>query len=74
MALFLFVNAPSGPIPPELGRLPQLTYLGLGRNKLSGEIPKELGSLTKLKKLSLMGNELSGANPLYHACDLAREL
>ena len=40
----------SGEIPPELGNLTKLVWLGLNRNELSGEIPAELGNLIKLKE------------------------
>ena len=35
----------SGPVPPELGNLANLTRLDLGHNFLSGPVPTELGSL-----------------------------
>ena len=57
-------NGLSGPIPPELGNLTNLDYLGLGVNQLSGPIPPELGNLTSLSRLSLKGNRLSGCIPM----------
>jgi hypothetical protein len=53
----------SGSIPPELGSLTNLYYLGLSYNQLSGSIPPELGNLVQLKKMSLDHNRLSGAFP-----------
>ena len=53
----------SGPIPPELGRLPGLGVLYLNHNALSGSIPSELGGLPKLHRLRLGGNQLSGCIP-----------
>ena len=53
----------SGAIPPELGRLSELTMVDLRQNALTGEIPPELGNLGNLKSLILNGNQLSGAIP-----------
>ncbi len=53
----------SGPIPPELGGLSNLTGLWLGSNQLSGTIPTELGSLSSLEKLNLSGNQLTDTIP-----------
>ena len=53
----------TGPIPPELGSLANLTWLGLSRNALSGPIPPELGSLANLTWLNLEFNELTGPIP-----------
>ena len=41
-------NQLSGSIPSEIGRLSQLTVLGLAGNKLSGLLPAEIGHLTQL--------------------------
>ena len=62
-ALGLSRNALSGPIPPELGSLANLTSLGLDNNALSGPIPPELGNLANLTWLYLGGNQLSGPIP-----------
>ena len=59
-------NALSGPIPPELGGLVNLTDLrlgGRGVRGLSGPIPPELGNLTNLRILDLHQNALSGPIP-----------
>ncbi|MDE0081131.1 MAG: Ig-like domain-containing protein [Gammaproteobacteria bacterium] len=61
--LDLRLNKLTGTIPPELGRLTELRYLGLSQNELTGTIPRELGSLTNLGQLSLDENYLSGAIP-----------
>ncbi len=53
----------SGPIPPELGNLTDLTRLDLGHNFLSGPVPTELGSLADLESLHLGGNDLAGPIP-----------
>ena len=57
-ALYLRGNGLSGEIPPELGNLTKLVWLGLNRNELSGEIPAELGNLIKLRRLYLARNKL----------------
>ena len=62
-ALGLSRNALSGPIPPELGNLANLTWLYLGGNQLSGPIPPELGNLANLTSLELDNNALSGPIP-----------
>ena len=53
----------SGPIPPELGSLSNLTELRLYRNLLDGPIPPELGKLSNLTTLELHDNRLSGPIP-----------
>lgn len=40
----------TGPIPPSIGSLAELEYLGLGDNSLQGAIPGTVGSLGKLSK------------------------
>ncbi|MBW2733977.1 MAG: hypothetical protein JRH20_16435 [Deltaproteobacteria bacterium] len=52
-----------GPVPPGLGTITNLTYLGLDFNGLSGSIPAELGNLTNLEYLYLGVNGLSGSIP-----------
>ena len=61
--LSLWVNQLSGPIPPELGNLRNLTALVLWGNQLTGPIPVELGNLTSLSQLDLSVNQLSGPIP-----------
>ncbi|GMH66938.1 hypothetical protein TrST_g9932 [Triparma strigata] len=53
----------SGVISKEIGKLSELTYLGLWKNVLSGEIPKEIGNCKKLEQCFLNGNKLNGAIP-----------
>ena len=60
----LFRNQLSGPIPPELGRLANLTHLDLSFNRLTGPIPPELGGLVNLTSLGLGDNLLTGSFPL----------
>ena len=53
----------SGPIPPELGNLTNLTSLALNQNRLTGSIPSTLGNLTELDELNLFDNMLTGSIP-----------
>ena len=57
-------NNLTGPIPPELGNLTNLTGLSLAENNLTGQVPVELGKLTQLLDISLSGNKLTGSVPL----------
>ena len=61
--LDLHNNQLSGSIPPELGDLANLEFLGLRENNLSGGIPAELGSLANLEGLDLDNNQLTGSIP-----------
>ena len=54
----------SGPIPPELGSLANLTELNLVANHLTGPIPSELGKLVNLTWLYLGTNHLTGPIPV----------
>ena len=58
----LQTNRLTGPIPPGLGNLVNLTYLVLSGNNLTGPIPPELGNLTRLTTLGL-NNDLTGPIP-----------
>ena len=53
----------SGTIPPELGKLTELSSLDLNGNRLTGEIPADLGRLSKLAALHLHDNRLQGRIP-----------
>ena len=59
----------SGEIPSEIGELTNLTFLGLGLNKLTGSIPSEISNLTNLTHLYLGSNQLTGEIP-EGICDL----
>ena len=61
--LVLHNNRLTGPIPPELGRLPNLTELELWGNELTGLIPPELARLANLRRLHLNSNNLTGSIP-----------
>ena len=52
-----------GFLPPELGNLKNLNFLGLSKNQLEGPIPPELENLTNLVGLDLHSNNLSGLIP-----------
>ena len=53
----------TGPIPPGLAALSNLTVLVLGSNDFTGEVPPELADLVNLTKLSLVQNKLTGPIP-----------
>ena len=61
-ALHLDNNQLVGHLPPELGKLEELTRLRIAGNRLSGQIPQELVSLP-LDQLDLSRNQLSGPIP-----------
>lgn len=61
--LHLEDNQLSGPIPPTISFLVNLTYLNLSNNNLNGSIPPDLCRLKKLERLYLMNNELTGEIP-----------
>ncbi|SVE48815.1 uncharacterized protein METZ01_LOCUS501669, partial [marine metagenome] len=50
-------------IPPEIGQLINLKYLGLENNQIKGEIPPEIGQLDNLEYLFLSNNQLTGGIP-----------
>jgi len=64
-AINLITNGLTGPLPPELGSLPNLGVLNLPGNHLSGSIPSQLDSLTSLQTLNLSANQLSGSIPSF---------
>ena len=55
-------NQLAGHLPPELGKLEELTDLNVAGNQLSGQIPEEFSSLP-LDILDLSRNQLSGPIP-----------
>jgi Leucine-rich repeat (LRR) protein len=67
--LSLHQNRLTGPIPPEIGNLTNLTYLDLFYNQLTGSIPSEIGNMTNLTGLRLNNNQLTGEIP-ESICDL----
>ena len=62
-SLNLSMQQLTGPIPPEIGKLTNLTFLSLATNQLTGSIPQEIGELTELIKLNLGTNQLKGSIP-----------
>jgi len=56
-------NQLTGPIPPEIGNLSNLTALYLSGNQLTGPIPPELGNLSNLTTACLHSNQLTGPIP-----------
>ena len=61
--LVLYDNQLTGPIPPELGHLSNLSRVSLWGNHLEGSIPPELGNLSRLESLELADNLLTGPIP-----------
>ena len=61
--LHLGNNGFIGSIPPEIGNLINLNYLGLYLNQFTGSIPPEIGNLTNLTWLDLGNNEFTGSIP-----------
>ena len=53
-------NNLEGEIPPELGKLRNLRFLGLANNQITGGIPESIGNLSNLTQIDLVGNRLTG--------------
>ncbi|XP_047306525.1 putative receptor-like protein kinase At3g47110 [Impatiens glandulifera] len=56
-------NQLQGMIPPTIGKLINLSLLGLFNNRFTGPIPSTIGKLQKLQRIVLHGNQLSGTIP-----------
>ncbi|XP_073002566.1 uncharacterized protein [Typha latifolia] len=56
-------NMISGPIPPDIGNLVNITLLNLSSNLLNGSVPAEIARFPILERLILSNNFLSGAIP-----------
>ncbi len=54
-----------GELPPELGRLTELSVLSVWTNGLTGSLPMELANLTGLESLSVGDNRLGGEIPSW---------
>jgi Leucine-rich repeat (LRR) protein len=61
--LTLSFNHLVGPIPAEIGGLPELQTLEMAQNCCLGAIAPEIGNLTKLRRLNLYHSELEGQIP-----------
>jgi Leucine-rich repeat (LRR) protein len=61
--LHLEDNSISGPIPPNISGLVNLTYLNLSNNLLNGSIPPDLSRMQRLERLYLSNNLLTGEIP-----------
>ncbi|KAL6624572.1 hypothetical protein ACP70R_031893 [Stipagrostis hirtigluma subsp. patula] len=53
----------SGPIPPAIAKLSNLSFLTISWTAVSGPVPSFLAALTKLAQLDLSFNSLAGAVP-----------
>lgn len=47
-------NYLEGVIPPELGQLRNLMFLGLANNQITGAIPESIGNISTLVKIDLV--------------------
>lgn len=56
-------NKISGTIPPSIGNISSLRFLGCVGNIIGGEIPHELGNLSNLRMLGFDYNRLTGEIP-----------
>ncbi|KAK9743106.1 hypothetical protein RND81_03G218300 [Saponaria officinalis] len=63
VTLFADYNTFTGTIPQSIGRMRNLTYLGLGANKLSGTLPVSLFNLSSLQLFDLTDNLFHGELP-----------
>jgi Fibronectin type III domain/IPT/TIG domain len=61
--LLLQINGLKGSIPPEIGNLTYLDWLGLDYNSLSGSIPPELCNLENAESVTMQSNALTGVIP-----------
>eukprot|EP00253_Pinus_taeda_P024221 PITA_24221 len=62
--LDLSSNELAGGIPPQIGNLTSLTFLGLGTNFFTGSIPSSVNMLQKLERLYMDSNNLQGNIPM----------
>ncbi|CAD6273373.1 unnamed protein product [Miscanthus lutarioriparius] len=71
----------SGPIPPAIAKLSNLSFLTISWTGVSGHVPSFLGALTRLNQLDLSFNALTGAVPAslatlpsLYSIDISRNL
>jgi len=62
-SLNLSMQQLTGPIPQEIGKLTNLTFLSLATNQLTGSIPQEIGNLVNMTHLQLWYNQFTGKIP-----------
>ncbi|KAI3764516.1 hypothetical protein L2E82_14526 [Cichorium intybus] len=67
-------NMFSGTLPPELGKLINLSILVLNANNLTGKLPEEFNLLTNLIELRLSSNNFSGKIPNLGNCTKLKKL
>ena len=56
-------NNLDGPLPPEIGDLPELTKLVLSANLITGNFSDTIGNLTKVEWFLISNNKLTGTLP-----------
>ncbi|KAF7028366.1 hypothetical protein CFC21_040301, partial [Triticum aestivum] len=69
--ILLINNGLESCLPPELGRLRELTVLDVSHNQLAGPLTQEVAGLRKLEQLNVAHNLLSGPIP-QAVCALPR--
>ncbi|KAH7557832.1 hypothetical protein JRO89_XS11G0226600 [Xanthoceras sorbifolium] len=57
------INALSGELPKELGKMIDIRSFSIGSNNFSGPLPSELGNWTKLQQLHIDSSGVSGEIP-----------
>ncbi|XP_017979761.1 PREDICTED: probable LRR receptor-like serine/threonine-protein kinase At3g47570 [Theobroma cacao] len=65
IALDLFGMNLYGTIPPDMGNLSFVAFLGIGNNSFHGSLPIELANLCRLKSLLLRNNNFNGEIPSW---------
>ncbi|EOY13268.1 Leucine-rich repeat protein kinase family protein, putative [Theobroma cacao] len=65
IALDLFGMNLYGTIPPDMGNLSFVAFLGIGNNSFHGSLPIELANLRRLKSLLLRNNNFNGEIPSW---------
>ncbi|XP_022749163.1 uncharacterized protein At4g06744-like [Durio zibethinus] len=61
-------NKFTGPIPPSIGRAPNLLEVLFINNKLKGCLPYEIGNLSQATVFDVSSNELTGPIPYSFGC------
>ena len=65
MLLFSVANNLTGSIPPEFGRIDDMSYISIERQTLNGSLPSTIGEIANLKSLSIQyaGPQFGGVLP-----------